>query len=410
MAIINSQFLKVVNDETQYQIDKRVHQFQTTNRGVRLIRLDSGDVIRPLAPCVMEAMTEAIAEMGNEATFKGRGPAEGYPFLIDAIIRYKYKNYKVKMEPGEVFINQGTKEDVASIGDILCGDNRIAVIDPASQDYIDANVISNRAGELNKNRQWSNIIYLECRKEKDFMPEFPKSRPDVIYLSYPNNPTGGVMNRKTLEKWVKYAIDNDVLILFDATYVSFIHDPDIPRTIYEIKGAKKVAIELCTFSKNAGFTGLHCGYTIIPKAITGYSFKVIKNANLNTLWRYRQMIKNYTPSYIIQKGAEALFSAQGQEWIAENVKYYMTNSAILQQALTEARLRFWGGVNSPYLWVESPYGTSWKLFDKLLNECYILSSPGERFGPRGKGFVRLSSFANQTKVIIAGTRIVDMRI
>lgn len=242
------------------------------------------------------------------------------------------------------------------------------------------------------------------------MPEFPKSRPDIIYLSYPNNPTGGAMNRKTLAKWVKYAIDNDVLILFDATYVSFINDPDIPRTIYEIKGAKKVAIELCTFSKNAGFTGLHCGYTIIPKAITGYSFKVNKNADLNTLWRYRQMIKNYTPPYIIQKGAEALFSTQGQEWIAENVKYYMTNTAILQQALTEARLKFWGGINSPYLWVESPYGTSWKLFDKLLNECYILSSPGERFGPHGKGFVRLSSFANQTKVIIAGTRIIDMRI
>jgi len=218
------------------------------------------------------------------------------------------------------------------------------------------------------------------------------------------------MNRKTLEKWVKYAIDNDVLILFDATYTSFINDPDVPHTIYEIKGAKKVAIEFRSFSKNSAFTGLHCGYTIIPKAITGYSFRVDKSADLNTLWRHRQMIKNYTPSYIIQKGAEALFSVEGSGWITENVKYYMTNASILQQALTEARLKFWGGVNSPYLWVESPYGTSWKLYDKLLNECHILSSPGERFGPRGKGFVRLSSFANQTKVIIAGTRIADLRI
>jgi len=410
MAIINSQFLKVVNDEIQFQIDRRVRRFQATNRDVKLIRLHSGDVIRPLAPCVMEAMTGAIAEMGNEETFKGRGPAEGYPFLIDAIIRYNFKKYKIKIDTDEVFINQGTKEDVASIGDILCGDNRIAVIDPVSQDYIEANVISNRAGELNEKRQWSNIIYLECRKENDFMPEFPKTRPDVIYLNYPNNPTGCAMNRKTLEKWVKYAIDNDVLILFDATYTSFINDPDVPHTIYEIKGAKKIAIEFRSFSKNSAFTGLHCGYTIIPKAITGYSFRVDKSADLNTLWRHRQMIKNYTPSYIIQKGAEALFGVEGSDWITENVKYYMTNAAILQQALTEARLKFWGGVNSPYLWVESPFGSSWKLFDKLLNECHILSSPGERFGPRGKGFVRLSSFANQTKVIIAGTRIADLRI
>jgi LL-diaminopimelate aminotransferase len=410
MAIINSQFLKVVSDEIQSQIDKRVNQFQTVNRDVKLIRLDSSDVVRPLAPCIMEAMTAAIAEMGDETTFKGRGPIEGYRFLIDAIIKYNFKSYKVKMDADEVFINHGTKEDLASIGDILCRDNRIAVMDPVLQDYIDSNVVSNRAGDMNEKRQWSNIIYLECKKEKDFMPEFPKLRPDIIYLSYPNNPTGCVMTRKALEKWVQYAIENDVLILFDATYKSFISDPDIPHTIYEIKGAKKVAIEFRTFSKNAGFTGLHCGYTIIPKAISGYSFRVDKSVDLNSLWRRWQMIRNYAPSYIIQKGAEALFSAEGLNWVVENVRYYMSNAAILRQSLIEARLKFWGGVNSPYLWVESPNGSSMKLFDKLLKECYILSAPGERFGPRGKGFVRFSSFANQTKVIIAGTRIADLKI
>jgi LL-diaminopimelate aminotransferase len=410
MAIINSQFLKVVNDEVQNQIDKRVNRFQAVNREVKLIRLDSGDVIRPLAPCVMEAINHAIVEMGDETTFKGRGPVEGYPFLIDTIIKYNFKNYKVKIDADEVFINHGAKEDVAGFGDILCRDNRIAVIDPVSQNYIESNVVGNRAGELNDNDQWSHIIYLECNKKNDFMPVFPKLRPDIIYLSYPNNPTGCAMNRSVLENWVKYAIENDILILFDATYKSFISDPSIPQTIYEIKGAKKVAIEFCSFSKNAGFTGLHCGYTIIPKDIFGYSFRVDKSVDLNTLWRRRQAIKNYTPSYIIQKGAEALFSNEGLKWITENVNYYMSNAAVLRQALTEARLKFWGGVNSPYLWVESPYDSSWKLFDKLLKECSVLSSPGERFGPRGKGFVRLSSFANQTKVIIAGTRIANIEI
>jgi len=410
MAIINSQFLKVVDDEVQRQIDSRVNQFRAVNRSAKLIRLDSGDVVRPLAPCAMAAMTAAVAEMGSESTFKGRDPVEGYPFLIDAIIRYNLKNHKVRIEPEEVFINHGSKEDVAGFGDILCRDNRIAAIDPVSQEYIEANVVGSRAGELNDQNQWSQIIHLECKKENDFMPIFPTLRPDVIYLSYPNNPTGCVMTREVLERWVKYAIENDVLILFDATYKSFITEPNIPQTIYEIKGAKKVAIEFRSFSKSAGFTGLHCGYTIIPKTISGYSFRVDKSASLNTLWRSRQRIKSYTPSYVIQKGAEALFSESGLKWVRENVSYYMANADILRKSLTDARLNFWGGVNSPYIWVESPYDSSWKLFDKLLKDCYILSSPGERFGSCGEGFVRLSSFANQSKVIMAGMRISEMKI
>ena len=407
MAIINSQFLKIVDDDIQSQIDKRTNWFHAANRDVNLIRLDSGDVVRPLAPCVMQAMTNAIGEMGNEATFKGRGPVEGYQFLIDAIVKFNTKSYKINIEPDEIFINHGSKDDVAGIGDILCRDNRIAVIDPVSQNFIETSVVENRAGELNENRQWSQIIYLECKMGNNFMPEFPKLCPEVVYLSYPNNPTGCVMTREVLEKWVKYAIKNNILILFDATYKTFITDESIPRTIYEIKDAKKVAIEFHSFSKNAGFTGLHCGYTIIPKKLSGYSFRVNKSANLNMLWRKRLEIKNNTPSYIIQKGAEALYSDEGLKWINENVKYYMSNAAILKQALTEAGLESWGGVNSPYIWVRSPYGSSWKLFDKLLNDCHILSSPGERFGPLGKGFVRLSSFANQTKVMIAATRITD---
>lgn len=410
MVIINSQFLKVVEDEIQNMTDQKVNRFQAIHHDAKLIKLNGGDVVRPLAPFVMESISKAMCEMGEETTFKGRGPVEGYAFLIDAIVKYNQKHFHVKIGHDEVFINHGTKEDLAGFGDILCRDNRIAVIDPVSQDYIQSNVIGNRAGELNENRQWSHIIYLECKKENDFMPEFPKLRPDIIYLSYPNNPTGCAMTREVLAKWVKYAIDNEILILYDATYKSFITDPSIPQTIYEIKGAKKVAVEFRSFSKNAGFTGLHCGYTVIPKEISGYSFSVDKSANLNMLWKRRQMIKNHTPSYIIQRGAESLFSEHGLQWITENVNYYMHNASILRQALNQTELRFWGGVNSPYIWIESPYDSSWQLFDKLLNDCYILSSPGERFGPRGKGFIRLSSFANQTKVMLAATRIADMRI
>ncbi len=285
------------------------------------------------------------------------------------------------------------------------------MVDPVFQTFVESNVIGNRAGELEHNNRWSHIIYLECKRENDFMPEFPKVRPDVIYLSYPNDPTGCVMTREILQRWVKYAIDNDVLILYDATYKSFITDDAIPQSIYEIKGAKKVAIEFRSFSKNAGFTGLHCGYTVIPKDIEGYSFSADATASLNSLWRRRLQIKNYSPSYVIQRGASALFKQDGLDYVKENVDYYMSNATILANALRSAGFNFWGGVNSPFLWVESPYeGSSWKLFDRLLEECHILSSPGERFGSLGRGYVRLSAFANQTKVILAANRISELRI
>ncbi|MFI3330794.1 MAG: LL-diaminopimelate aminotransferase [Rikenellaceae bacterium] len=410
MALINSQFLKVVTNDLQNKIDQKLAMFQTLNKDAKVIRLDVGEAVRPLAACVVNAMREAVEQMGDELTFHGRGPVEGYPFLKDPIIKFNYKKYKIKIEEDEIFVSHGTKEDLAAFGDILCKDNRIAVVDPVSQNYIDSNVIGNRAGELNESKHWSHIIYLDCKKENGFMPEFPKLRPDVIYLSYPNNPTGCVMDHETLSKWVKYAIDNDILILFDATYKSFITNKDIPQSIYQIKGAKKVAVEFRSFSKSAAFTGLHCGYTIIPKELTGYSFLADKSANLNTLWKKRQAIKNYTPSYIIQKGAEALYSDEGLKWIKDNISYYMNNAKVLTEALDRANLKYWGGENSPYIWVESPYGSSWKLFDKLLSECEILSLPGEKFGPQGEGFVRLSAFANPTNIILAASRIADLDI
>lgn len=408
MTLINSQFLKVVKDEVGSKIEHKVNIFKTLNPEVSLIHLDSGDVVRPLPPCAVNALVKASKEMGNASTFKGRGPARGYSFLIDAIVKHDFRSRKIKVSADEIFINDGSKEDISGIGDILCRDNRVGVIDPVFQTYVESNVIGNRAGELSESRQWSHVIYLKSSKATGFMPEFPVVRPDVIYLCYPNDPTGCVMTKSVLKSWVDYAIKNNILLLFDATYEAFITDPEIPHSIYEIKGARRVAIEFRSFSKSAGFTGLHCGYTVIPNDIEGYSFSAESSALLNTLWLRRQTIKSYTPAYIIQCAAASLYSEEGRREIRDNVNYYMENASVLRHALTRAGFNFWGGENSPYLWVESPTGSSWDLFDRLLNTCHILSSPGERFGPCGKGFVRLSSFANQSKVILAASRISEL--
>ncbi len=410
MILINSQFLKVAQDEVKIKMDARLSIFKRLNPRVKLIELDSGDVTRPLANCVVSAMQKSVLEMAVESTFKGRSPSEGYPFLIDAILKYNQKEMRLNITRDEIFVNDGTKEALASIGDILCKDNRIAVVDPVYQTFVEANVISNRAGTLDENERWSHLVYLNCQSDNDFMPDFPEDRPDVIFLCYPNDPTGCVLTKKVLEKWVKYALKNNSVILFDATFTSFIKDSNVPKSIYEIKGAKKCCLEFRSFSKSAGFTGLNCGYTIIPKEIEGYSFFADKSETLNKLWRRRQEIMNNAPSYIVQRGAEALFTKPGLQSIEENVDYYLENARILKEALTEAGFKFWGGDNVPYIWVESPYGSSWKLFDRFLRECHIVCSPGERFGANGHGYVRLSGFANQSKVIMASVRIAEFEI
>ncbi|MFR9625735.1 MAG: LL-diaminopimelate aminotransferase [Rikenellaceae bacterium] len=410
MILINSQFIKVVNDEVQKNIDSKINIYSRLNPQAKLIRLDSGDVVRPLAPCVIDAMKQSVIELSEQETFRGRGPEAGYPFLIDAIIKNEYKSRKIKVESDELFVNFGTKDDLGGIGDILCRDIRIAVVDPVYQTYLESNVISNRAGDLDENGGWNHLVYLDCNPSNSFMPELPEIRPDVIYLSYPNDPTGCVMSRPELEKWVKYALKNDALILFDATYSPFITDPTVPRSIYEIKGARRTAIEFRSFSKSGGFTGLHCGFKVIPKEISGYSFSTDRRESLNTLWRRRQQIKSYPPSYVIQRGAEALYTPKGVVGVKENVGYYMKNASLLCEGLRNTRLRFWGGEQSPHIWVESPYESSWRLFDQLIEECNIVSSPGERFGPRGRGYIRLSAFADQTQVMMASTRISDLDI
>ncbi len=410
MILINSQFLKIVRDQVQEKINKRVSIYKAVNPQQRIIELNGGDVVLPLAKCVIDAMQSALEEFATTDTFQGRGPIEGYQFLRDAIVKHDFKPNKIKIDSSEIFINSGTKSELSAIGDILCTDNRIAVADPIYQTYIEANVISYRAGDIDEQGRWNHLLYMDCSKENEFMPQMLTECPEVIYMCYPNDPTGCTMSRSTLELWVQYAIENNILILFDATYEAFITDPTIPHSIYEIKGAKRCAIELRSYSKSAGFTGLHCGYTVIPKELNGFSFSANKGASLNELWRRRQEIKNYTPSYIVQRGAESLYTAEGRKSIQENIDYYLHNASILRSALQNSRLNFWGGINSPFIWVESPYESSWQLFDKLLNDCNILSSPGERFGISGKGYVRLSAFADQTQVMIASSRLSDLDI
>ncbi len=410
MILINSQFLKIARDGVQEQINHKISIFKAVNPAAKIIELNHGDVVRPLAPCVVEAMSKALTELSQPTTFQGRGSVEGYSFLIEAIAKHDFRARKIKIDSSEIFINEGTKSELAAIGDILCNDNRIAVTTPIYQTYIEANVIANRAGEIDEQGKWSHLIYMECPKERGFMPRKLAQSPEVIYLCYPNDPTGCTMSRQQLQGWVEYAIQNNVLIIFDATYEAFITDKTTPHSIYEIKGARRCAIELRSYSKSAGFTGLHCGYTVIPKELSGYSFSANQGASLNELWRRRQEIKNYAPSYLVQRGAEALYTPEGEQSIRENVEYYMHNAALLRSALQSKRLNFWGGVNSPFIWVESPYQSSWQLFDKLLNNCNVLCSPGERFGAAGRGYIRLSAFADQRQVTIASSRISDLDI
>ncbi|MFR9649334.1 MAG: LL-diaminopimelate aminotransferase [Rikenellaceae bacterium] len=410
MILINSQFLKVVSDEVVRSFESRINIYSKLNTSANLIRLDSGDVVHPLAPCIVEAMQRGVVELSESETFRGRGPHAGYPFLIDAIAKGEYRGHKIKISNDEVFINSGTKDGLCGIGDILCRDIRIAVVDPVYQTYIESNVVANRAGDLTEKGRWSHLIYLDSNPENNFSPELPQMRPDVIYICYPSDPTGCLMRRAELEKWVKYAIANESLILFDATYAPFITDSSAVRSIYQIKGAKRVAIEFRSFSKSGGFTGLHCGFMVIPKEISGYSFSQDRSENLNTLWHRREEIKSYPPAYIIQRGAEALYSVEGQQYMRDNIDYYMRNASLLLEGLSSTRLEYYGGVNSPYIWVKSPDGDSWSLFDRLLRECNIVCSPGERFGVGGKGYVRLSAFAEHSQVIRAVTRISDMDI
>lgn len=404
MALVNEHFLKLPNNYLFSDIAKKVNAFKVSHPKTDLIRLGIGDVTRPLPQASIEAMHKAVDELANKETFYGYGPEQGYDFLIDAVIRNDYAPRGVYLEPGEVFISDGAKSDTGNIGDILRHDNSIGVTDPIYPVYIDSNVMCGRAGILEDGR-WSNVVYLPCLSENNFVPEIPDRRIDILYLCYPNNPTGTVISKAELKKWVNYALENDTLILYDAAYEAYIQDPDIPHSIYEIKGAKKVAIEFRSFSKTAGFTGVRCGYTVVPKELTAATLEG-ERIPLNRMWNRRQCTKFNGTSYITQRGAEAIYTPEGKKQVKAIIQYYMANARIMKEALESTGLKVFGGENAPYLWVKTPGEVnSWKFFEQMLYEANVVGTPGVGFGPSGEGYIRLTAFGERADCEEAMKRI-----
>lgn len=404
MALVNEHFLKLQSNYLFSDIAKKVNSFKITHPKQKIIRMGIGDVTQPLAPAVIEAMHKAVDEMASKETFHGYGPEQGYPFLIDAIIKNDYESIGVSLEPSEVFISEGAKSDCGNIGDLLRHDNSIGVTDPVYPVYIDSNVMSGRTGTW-ENGIWSDVVYIPCTAENQFVPELPSRRVDIIYLCYPNNPTGTTLTKEELKKWVNYALANDAIIMYDSAYEAYIQDPNIPHSIYEIKGAKKVAIEFRSFSKTAGFTGVRCGYTVIPKEVSATTLKG-ERVFLNKLWHRRQCTKFNGTSYITQRGAEAVYSPEGKKQIRQTINYYMNNAKLMKEGLEACGLQVYGGTNAPYLWVKTPDGlSSWKFFEKLLYEVFIVSTPGVGFGPSGEGYLRLTAFGDHDDTIEAIQRI-----
>jgi LL-diaminopimelate aminotransferase len=404
MALVNEHFLKLPDSYLFSDIAKKINTFKVTHPKDKVISLGIGDVTRPLPKAVIEAMHKAVDEMAVRDTFRGYGPEQGYSFLIDAVIKNDFVPKGIHFEPGEIFINDGAKSDTGNIGDILRHDNSIGVTDPIYPVYIDSNVMCGRAGTL-ENGKWSNVTYIPCRSENGFIPEIPENRIDILYLCYPNNPTGTALSKQELKKWVNYALSNDTLILFDAAYEAYIQDSDVPHSIYEIKGAKKCAIEFRSFSKTAGFTGVRCGYTVVPKEVSAATLTG-ERIPLNRLWNRRQCTKFNGTSYITQRAAEAVYSAEGQMQVKEVIQYYMTNARIMKTGLSETGLEVYGGENAPYLWVKAPDGlSSWKFFERMLYEANVVCTPGVGFGPSGEGYARLTAFGDRDDCMEAMFRL-----
>ena len=404
MAIINDNFLKLSNNYLFSEIAKRVKTFKESHPDRNVISLGIGDVTQPLPKASVDAMVKAVEEMGNIATFRGYGPEHGYDFLINAIIKNDYLPRGVELSPSEVFINDGAKSDCGNIGDILSVKNSVGVTDPVYPVYVDSNVMCGRAGEPTSDG-WSNIIYMPCNADNNFKPQIPNRHIDIIYLCYPNNPMGVVLNKEELKKWVDYALNNDSIILYDAAYEAYIQDENIPHSIYEVAGAKECAIEFRSFSKTAGFTGVRCGYTVVPEELMGTASDG-KRVQLNKLWNRRQCTKFNGTSYITQRGAEAIYTEQGQKQVKNTISYYMSNAKQMKSVFENLGIDVYGGENAPYLWLKTPKNlSSWDFFDKMLYEANVVVTPGVGFGPSGEGFVRLTAFGDQENCLEAMKRI-----
>lgn len=398
MALVNENFLRLENDYLFSNITNKKNEYEKNNPDKKVINLGIGDVSLPLASKVIEAMNKATLEMSEKETFKGYGIVQGYSFLINRILDVEYKKRGVDLEEDEVFIASGTKGDLAGIADLLSIDNKVALMDPVYPAYRDVNIMMGR----------TNIVYLNGTEENGFTPELPKEHVDIIYLCSPNNPTGTVLTRKQLEAWVKYAKENNAIILYDSVYEVFIEDESIPHSIYEIEGAKDVAIEFRSYSKLAGFTGVRCSFTVVPKSLKIFDSKG-EQVELNSLYRRRQSTKFGAAPYITQRAAEAVYTEEGQKEIKENIKYYKENAKYIKNEFEKVGFTVYGGINSPYIWLKIPKGmNSWEFFEKLLNEAAVVGTPGVGFGKCGEGFFRLTAFSSKEDTKEAVDRIIKL--
>lgn len=406
MITINENYLKLQESYLFSTIAKKVEEFTKNNPDKKIIKLGIGDVTMPIAPAVIDAIHTAADEMMHKETFRGYGPEQGYAFLREKIAECDYKKRGIDIQVDEIFVSDGAKCDTGNIGEIFGTDNVVAITDPVYPVYLDTNIMAGRAGEYNdKEEQYENIVYLPATAENNFVPELPNRKVDMIYLCLPNNPTGTVLTKDQLAKWVEYAKANSAIILFDSAYEAFISEENVPHSIYEIEGAKEVAIEFRSFSKTAGFTGVRCAYAVVPKELKAYT-KEGKEVEVNKLWNRRQCTKFNGVPYITQRAAEAVYSEEGQKQIKENINYYMENAKIILEGLKEAGFEVYGGKNAPYIWLKVPSGyTSWEFFDYLLEKANVVGTPGVGFGKCGEGYFRLTAFGSKENTIEAIERI-----
>lgn len=405
MILVNENFAKLKAGYLFPEIGRRVAAFAQANPDANIIKLGIGDVTEPLAPAVVQAMHKAVDEMATHEGLHGYGPEQGYAFLRDVIVENDYKKRGIDISPEEIFVSDGAKCDTGNMQEIFGIDNIAAVTDPVYPVYVDTNVMAGRTGDNDGKGRYGKIVYMPCTAENDFVPELPSEPVDMIYLCYPNNPTGAVATKEQLKKWVVYAIENKAIILYDAAYESFIRDDSIPHSIFEIEGARKVATEFRSFSKTAGFTGVRCGFTVVPKELVAYT-KAGDAQPLHPIWNRRHCTKFNGVSYITQRGAEAVYSAEGKKQVKATIDLYMSNAAMMRGDLTAQGYKVYGGQHAPYIWVHTPKGIdSWTFFDTLLNKANVVCTPGAGFGAAGEGYIRLSAFNNPDKVKEAMGRI-----
>ena len=401
MVQINPNFSKLPGSYLFSEIGRRVAAYSRENPDAPLIRLGIGDVTRPLVPAVTQAMARAVAEMGTPGGFHGYGPEQGYDFLRQAIAEHDYRARGVAVDPEEIFVSDGAKSDCGNIGDIFGPDNVVAVCDPVYPVYVDSNAMAGRAGDYDPaTGRWSRLVYLPCVRENGFVPAIPGGRADMVYLCFPNNPTGAMATRAQLKAWVDWANANGSVILYDSAYEAFISESDLPHSIFEIEGARTCAIEFRSFSKTAGFTGTRCAYTVVPRELER------EGVSLNALWNRRQTTKFNGVPYVVQRGAQAVYTPEGQEQVHATIAYYQRNARVIREGLSRAGLEVYGGVNAPYIWVKTPHDMgSWDFFDLLLRRAHVVTTPGAGFGPSGEGYIRVTAFGEAQQAVQAVERI-----